>query len=251
VNCLKIKEVVGRWIDNPLSVMVPAFRGMDVCFRRSRGSKLAREHDSSTLRPLAQMFGDVRVESSDVADQALEESAGLKRAAGEITDAPEQSVQDIGSGMLVHNLLWLLFDERVVFLFEMLRKNGHGGGRHVEGAQRPPERLDGGNNFGVLTVSPIMEVRIGHHLDQVEESRGLLASEVTQAAIQFTADRAELFTKPSLLVFAAGVQISAVGRARDAGEPVFAATLAADQSVQCRARTTALSLVAIDAFAHL
>jgi hypothetical protein len=232
-------------------VMVPAFRGMDVGVRRSRGSKLAWEHDSSTLRLLAQMFGDVRVESSDVADQALEESAGLKRAAREITDAREQSVQDIGSGMLVHNLLWLLFDERVVFLLKMLRKNGHGGGRNVERAECPPECLDGRYDFGVLSVSPIMEVRIGHHLDQVEESCGLLASDVTQAAIQITADRAELFTKPSLLVFAAGVQIRTVGRARDAGEPVFAATLAANQSFQRRARTTAFSLVTIDALAHL
>jgi hypothetical protein len=67
--------------------------------------------------------------------------------------------------------------------------------------------LDGGDDFGVLAVSPIMEVGEGHHLDQVEESRGFFASDVVQAAIPFAANGAELFAKPPLLVFAAGIQV--------------------------------------------
>jgi hypothetical protein len=108
---------------------------------------------------------------------------------------------------MVHDLLRLLFDKRIVFLLEMFCEDGHGGGGNMKGTEGSPERLESRDNFRVLAVSAIMEIGKGHHLDQVEESRGLFASNFTQAAIQFTANRTELFTKPTLLVFAAGVQI--------------------------------------------
>jgi hypothetical protein len=179
---------------------------MDVRFRRWR-SKLARQHDSSALRLFAEMAGDVGVKSFDVSDQSLEESAGLKGAARKFTDEGQQPVQNIRGRVRVRQLLRLLFGEGVILLLEMFRKDRHGTGGNMKGTERPPECLDSGDDFCVLTVPPVMKVSKDHDFDEVEESRGFLASDFTQAAIPFAADRAELFTKPPLLVFAAGVQV--------------------------------------------
>ena len=77
----------------------------------------------------------------------------------------------------------------------------------MKGTEGPPERLDGGDHFRVLAVPPIVKVGVGHDLDQIEESRGLFASHVTEGAIQFPANRDELFAKPALLILTACVQV--------------------------------------------
>lgn len=118
--------------------MVPALGGMDMRLRRWRG-ELTWQHNPSSLGLLAKMLGDVRVEGLDVPDQPMQETARLELAAGELRYEAQQPVQDIGSRMAVHDLLWLLFDKRVIFFFEVFRKNRHGGGRDMEGAQRPPQ----------------------------------------------------------------------------------------------------------------
>jgi hypothetical protein len=179
---------------------------MNVRFRR-RGRKLAWQHDSAALRLLGQMVGDIGVKSFDIADQSEEESPGLKGIAGKFSDEGKQPIQKVRSRVGVRHLLRLLFDEVVVLFLEMLREDRHGSGGNMKGTKCPPECLDGGDDFGVLAVSPIMEVGEGHHLDQVEESRGFFASDVVQAAIPFAANGAELFAKPPLLVFAAGIQV--------------------------------------------
>lgn len=188
------------------SVMMPALGRMNVCFRWRR-SKLAWQHDPPSLRLFAQMFGDVRMKGPDVPDQAVQESARLKILSREVRYERKQPVQDIGSRMIVRDLLRLLFDECLVFFFQVLCKDRHRSSRHMKGTEGPPQRLDGGDDFRVLAVPPIMKVGVGHDLDQIEESRGLFASHFTEGAIQVPANRAELLAKPALLIFAAGVQV--------------------------------------------
>jgi hypothetical protein len=80
----------------------------------------------------------------------------------------------------------------------------------MERAQRPPESLDGGDDLCVLAVQALVEVCKGYDLDQVAKGRGFLASQFTQLAIELPANRNELFAKPTLLIFAARVEVRTV-----------------------------------------
>ena len=63
------------------------------------------------------MLGDVRMEGPDVPDQAMQESTRLKILPREVRYVRKQPVQELGSRMIVRDLLRLLFDECLVFLF--------------------------------------------------------------------------------------------------------------------------------------
>lgn len=209
--------------------MMPAFGRMDVCFRRGR-RELTRQYDAPSLCLFCQMFRNVGVKCPDISNQAMQESARLKFASGELRYDLQETVKDIRGGLALHDLLRLLFDERVVFLLQAFGKDRHGSRGNMEGAQRPPESLDGGDDLCVLAVQALVEICKGHDLDQVAKSRGFLASQFTQPAIKLPANRNELFTKPTLLIFAARVEVRTVRGARNPAEPVFPAALATDES---------------------
>ena len=97
------------------SMMMPAFRRMDVSFRRGR-RELTRQHDAPSLRLFRQMLGNVGVKCSDISNQAVQKSARLKFASGEFRYDLQEAVKDIRGGLTLHDLLRLLFDECVVFL---------------------------------------------------------------------------------------------------------------------------------------
>jgi hypothetical protein len=256
----EICEGNGGWIDRAVDdsekngksrilMMMPALRGMDVRLWRRR-RELTGQHDPSSVRLLGQMLGHVRVKCSDVSDQALQESPRLKFASGKFRYDRQQPIEDIRGGPVIYDLLRLLFDKCVIFPLQPFGEDRHGSRRNMERTECPSEGLNSCDYLCVLAVPAIVKMCEGDNLDQIAKGCGFLASQFTQLAVQIAADRSELFAEPPLLVFAAGVEVGAVGGAEDSAEPVFPATLTTDQSRQRRAGTASLPLVAIDALAH-
>lgn len=230
-------------------VMVHGLPGMNVRFD-GRGGESARENDAAALLLFGEAFGNIGMKGANIADQAAEKALGLKRAAGEFGYKLQRAVQHFRRGRGVDDVLRFLLCEVLVFLLEMLGKNRHRCGGHMQRAEYPAERLDRGDHLRVLAVAATLEVVERDDLDQVEQCRRFFSAELAEFSIQFTPGRRELFSQSPLLIFAAGVQVHAVGWAGDTDDAMLAAALAADQSVQGRTGSLSLAPVTIGALAH-
>lgn len=231
--------------------MVLAAGAVDVGRLLWRGGQLSWQDNPPAFLLLGQMFGDFRMEGLHIADQAMQEPPGLEVLTGKLRDDGQGAVQHVWSGAGIGDLLGLLLGEGVVFLLEPLGKDRHGRRGDVQRAQGTSQRLDSRDDFGILSVTPVMEIPEGDHFDQVEERGGFLAAGNRELTIEFAPDRGELFAETFLLVFAAAVQIGAIRRTGDSGQTVFAATGATNQPAERRARTFPLMLMTIEALAHL
>ena len=121
----------------------------------------------------------------------------------------------------------------------------------MKGAQGPTKGLDGGKDFGILAVSPVVEIAEGDDLEEVEQRGRLFASRHTQLPVELPPDRGKLLAQPLLLVVTPGVEIVAVRRTGDSRQSMFPAALAADQTGEGGTGTFALALLAVDTSAHL
>lgn len=230
--------------------MMLAFRTVDVRFRLP-WRQLAGQDDTPFPVLLRQVRGDVRVERFDIADHAVQKTAGLEFLAGECRDTGQRPIEDFGGAAAVSNLLRLLLGEGVVFLLQALGKHRHRRRWDMQRAQGPAKGLNRGDDFRILPVPAVVEITEGDDLDKVEEGGRLFAADLTQLTVQIPPDRRKLLSQPFLLVVAAGIEVGAVRSAGDPRESVFAAALAANEAVQCRAASFPFSLVAIEASAHL
>jgi hypothetical protein len=82
----------------------------------------------------------------------------------------------------------------------------------MEGAERSPQGLQRCHDFRILPVAASLEVAKDHHFNEIEQGHGLLAAQLRQFAIEFSAHRHELYRKPFLLIVASGFEIDAVIR---------------------------------------
>jgi hypothetical protein len=119
----------------------------------------------------------------------------------------------------------------------------------MQGAQRPPQRLDRCHDFAVLTVTPSVKIAERDDLDQIVQGHGFLSAGFTDLAVKFATKRHVLFAQPFLLVIASSVEIRAVWRARNPDDAVFAAAWTTDHA-QSRTWPLPFALLAIGAVAH-
>lgn len=175
----------------------------------------------------------------------------MEALAGKFRQERQCTIENFRCRAGVGDLLRLLFDERVIFLFETFRKNRHRRGRHMKGAQGAAQRLDGRKHFRILTIPPVMEIAERDHFDQVEQRGRFFAAGHAELTIEFPPDGGELFAEPFLLIVASCIEVLAIRRAGNTREAMLSATLAANHPAEGRTRTFAFALLTIDTLAHL
>ena len=90
--------------------------------------------------------------------------------------------------------------------------------------------MNRGDDLSILPVTAAMKVTERDDLDKVIQGDSLLCSDFCKVAVKLTADRHELLAEAFLLIVASGAEIDAIGRTGDAHDPVFPATLRADEA---------------------
>lgn len=115
-------------------VVMVTLRPMDMgwWFLGRRG-QLPGEDNTTGFVLLGQVFGNLGVIGFDIADHAVEEAARLEVLAGKVRQDRQRAIENFRSRTRVGNLLGLLLNEGVIFLFKAFGKDRHWSCRHVEG----------------------------------------------------------------------------------------------------------------------
>jgi len=84
-----------------------------------------------------------------------------------------QDFQRIGG---IGNLFGILFPKRLVLFFEVLGKNRCKAVGDVEWAERATERLEGRDDFDILSIPSSFKIAERDDFDQIEEGHSFVAS---------------------------------------------------------------------------
>src|SRR5712692_8676776 len=102
----------------------------------------------------------------EAADDAGDEPVGAQPRPRKLIDERERQVHDL-LGLRLIDLF--LLQERLELLVQVLRERRHGGRREMQGAEKPPDKLQRREYFAVQAGRLVVKVTEADDLDEIEQ----------------------------------------------------------------------------------